>query len=169
MPIPPIPEPNHASAVARAGTERDPPSSAAIGFNATTAIHGAPNETPRMTSDRLAVIHEALVSMLVIMFLRLSSGNRTRIAATRQGRIGLARNSAPLRHDAERLLEARRIAGPDLRIEHARDALAVGGGERLFGGDAPHVAARLARHAGGMRRRNHIIHLQQRMIERRGL
>ena len=62
--MPPMPEPNHASAVAKAGTERAPPISAAIGFNATTEIHGAPNDTPRITSDRLAVIHEAFDSML---------------------------------------------------------------------------------------------------------
>ena len=37
--MPPKPAPNHASAVANAGTERAPPISAAIGFNATTAIN----------------------------------------------------------------------------------------------------------------------------------
>src|SRR3954452_8996558 len=67
MPIPPRPEPNHASAVAKAGTERAPPISAAIGFSATTEIHAAPNETPRITSDRLAVIHDVLDSMLALV------------------------------------------------------------------------------------------------------
>ena len=52
MPMPPSPAPNQASADAKAGTERAPPISAAIGFSATTTIHGAPNDTPRMTSDR---------------------------------------------------------------------------------------------------------------------
>ena len=48
---------------AKAGTERAPPVSAAIGFSATTAIHGAPNDTPRMTSDRRGdPIHEAFGS-----------------------------------------------------------------------------------------------------------
>ena len=45
MAIPPSAEPNHASAYARAGTDRAPPRSAAIGFSATTVMVGAPNET----------------------------------------------------------------------------------------------------------------------------
>ena len=43
--IPPAAEPNQASAKARAGTERALPSSAAIGFSATTVMVGAPNDT----------------------------------------------------------------------------------------------------------------------------
>jgi len=64
MPMPPSPAPNQASADANAGTERAPPISAAIGFKATTAIQNAPNDTPRITSDRAATTHEVLVSML---------------------------------------------------------------------------------------------------------
>src|SRR5437868_11489070 len=101
--MPPKPEPNQASAVANDGTERTPPTSAAIGLSATTAIHIAPNDTPRITSDRLAVTQELRVSM--------------------EGVIALA--TSTLRRKSERLLEARRIARPDLRIEHARDRLAV--------------------------------------------
>jgi len=39
---PPAAEPSQASAKASAGTERAPPSSAAIGFSATTVMTGAP-------------------------------------------------------------------------------------------------------------------------------
>src|SRR5256885_13657970 len=63
MPMPPKPAPNQASAEASDGTDRTPPTSAAIGLSATTAIHIAPNDTPRITSDRLAVIQEVRVSM----------------------------------------------------------------------------------------------------------
>src|SRR3954468_12648705 len=97
--MPPMPEPNHASAVASAGTERAPPVSTAIGLSATTPIHAPPNETPRITSERLATIHDVRVSMEGIIPAGYSS----------------------LRRKAECLLEARRIARPDLRIEHARD------------------------------------------------
>src|SRR6185369_1005005 len=63
MAMPPMPEPNHASAVASAGTERAPPVSAAMGLSATTPIHAAPNDTPRMTSERLATIQDVRVSI----------------------------------------------------------------------------------------------------------
>ena len=43
--MPPTAAPNQASAQASAGTERASPSSAAIGFSATTVMTGAPNET----------------------------------------------------------------------------------------------------------------------------
>ena len=42
---PPHAEPSQASEKANAGTERAPPSSAAIGFSATTAMPGAPKVT----------------------------------------------------------------------------------------------------------------------------
>ena len=45
IPTPPAAEPNQASAKASAGTERALPSSAAIGFSATTVIVGAPHDT----------------------------------------------------------------------------------------------------------------------------
>ena len=43
--MPPTAAPNQASEQASAGTERAPPSSAAIGFSATTVMTGAPNDT----------------------------------------------------------------------------------------------------------------------------
>src|SRR5436853_757973 len=117
MPIPPRPAPNHASAVANEGTERTPPTSAAIGLSATTAIHIAPNDTPRITSDSDAVTQEVRVSMDGIMRAGCST----------------------FRRKSERLLEARRIARPDLRVEHARGPLAVERGDHLLSRKASHV------------------------------
>src|SRR5262245_48471191 len=118
--MPPIPDPNQASAMASAGTERAPPVSAAIGLSATTPIHAAPKDTPRITSERLATIQEVRVSM--------DGGIPAAPLA--------AAVRAALRHKAERLLEARRIARPDLRVEHALDRLAVERREHLLGRDA---------------------------------
>src|SRR5882757_4427839 len=98
MPMPPRPEPNQASAVAKAGIERAPPISAAIGFKATTEIQTAPNETPRITSDRLAVIHDALVSMLALApadIARFSRGaGSERAARSRTSPCSAPRNAA---------------------------------------------------------------------------
>src|SRR6202008_3047511 len=97
MAMPPMPVPNHARAIASAGTERAPPVSAAMGLSATTPIHAAPNDTPRITSERLPTIHEVRVSMEgVIPAARLAADVR-----------------AALRRKAEGLLETRRIARPD--------------------------------------------------------
>src|ERR1700710_1173055 len=63
MMMPPIPEPSHASALASAGTERDPPTSLAMSLSATAVIQAAPNDIPRMTSATEATAQEALVSM----------------------------------------------------------------------------------------------------------
>jgi hypothetical protein len=52
---------------AKAGTERAPPVSAAMVFSATTATQGLPKAIPRITSDTLAIIHDALVSMLALI------------------------------------------------------------------------------------------------------
>src|SRR5712691_10422132 len=63
MTMPPVPKPIHASEVARAGTERSPPVSAAIVLSATMVIHGAPNDTARITSMTVATIQDDFVSM----------------------------------------------------------------------------------------------------------
>src|SRR2546421_7530740 len=76
--MPPNAAPNHASEDAKDGTERTPPISAAIGLSATTTIHGAPYDTPRITSDSAAVIHEVRVSMLGVILLRRYPGSRRR-------------------------------------------------------------------------------------------
>jgi hypothetical protein len=60
----PAPEPSQASEFARAGTERELPRSAAIGFRATGARSGAPYENVRMNRTTLAAAHDAFVSML---------------------------------------------------------------------------------------------------------
>lgn len=62
MMMPPVPEPSHASALASAGTERDPPTSLAMSLSATTVIQAAPNDIPRMKSATEATAQEALVS-----------------------------------------------------------------------------------------------------------
>src|SRR3954451_9475946 len=77
--------------------------------------------------------------------------------------------SPALRRKAERLLEARRIARPDLRIEHALYRLAVEGRDHLLGGETAHVLARLARDTRRVRRDAHVVELQERMFERRRL
>ena len=60
--MPPTAEPNHASELASAGTERAPPMSAAIDFSPTAVIHGAPNDMPRHVSATLATTQELRVS-----------------------------------------------------------------------------------------------------------
>ena len=60
--MPPIPEPSHASALASAGTERNPPTSLAMSLSATTVIQAAPNDIPRMASATEATAQEVLVS-----------------------------------------------------------------------------------------------------------
>src|ERR1700688_401964 len=62
MMIPPAPEPSHASALASAGTERDPPTSLAMSLSATTAIQAPPNDIARTNSATDATAQEALVS-----------------------------------------------------------------------------------------------------------
>src|ERR1051325_11395456 len=60
---PPTPEPSHASALASAGTERDPPASAAMSLSATAVIHAAPNDIASTQSATEATAQEALVSI----------------------------------------------------------------------------------------------------------
>src|ERR1700716_304735 len=63
MMMPPMPEPSHASALASAGTERNPPTSPAMSLSATAVIQAAPNDIARMTSATEATAQDALVSM----------------------------------------------------------------------------------------------------------
>jgi hypothetical protein len=62
MTMPPAPKPVQASAVAKAGTERRPPSSAAISLSATIVIHGAPNDSAKIASTTVATIQDDRVS-----------------------------------------------------------------------------------------------------------
>ena len=57
-----MPEPIHISALAKAGTERSPLTSAAMFFSATIVIHGAPNAIAITTRMTLATTHEDRVS-----------------------------------------------------------------------------------------------------------
>ena len=63
MTMPPAPKPIQASELASDGTERRPPVSAAIALSATMVIHGAPNDTARITSTTVATIHDDFVSI----------------------------------------------------------------------------------------------------------
>src|SRR5829696_3129502 len=63
MAIPPIPDPNQASAAASAGTERASPASAAISLSATVTIHGAPNAMAMMPSAMVATVHADRLSI----------------------------------------------------------------------------------------------------------
>src|SRR5262245_49759687 len=60
--MPPTPEPNQASALASAGIERIPSTSAAISFRATAVIHAAPNAISMVTSAAVATAHDLLDS-----------------------------------------------------------------------------------------------------------
>src|ERR1700712_3482610 len=62
MMMPPAPEPSHASELASAGTERNPPASLAMSLSATAVIQAAPNDIPSITSATEATAQEALVS-----------------------------------------------------------------------------------------------------------
>src|SRR3954463_3987637 len=63
MTMPPPREPSHASALASAGTERNPPTSPAMSLSATAVIQAAPNDIARMKSATEATAQEALVSI----------------------------------------------------------------------------------------------------------
>ena len=58
-----MPEPSHASDVASAGIERDPPTSFAMSFSATAVIQAAPNDIASANSAADATAQEALLSM----------------------------------------------------------------------------------------------------------
>src|SRR5258707_5117586 len=61
--MPPMPEPSQASALASAGIERTPFTSAAMSLSATAVIHAAPNAISIVTSATVATAHDALVSI----------------------------------------------------------------------------------------------------------
>lgn len=60
--MPPTPEPIHIRALAKAGIERSPFTSAAMSLSATSVIHGAPNAIAMMTSTTVATIQDVRVS-----------------------------------------------------------------------------------------------------------
>ena len=63
MRMPPAPEPSQASAEASAGTEREPPTSAAMSLSATAVIQAAPNAIIMVTSAMLATTQDERLSM----------------------------------------------------------------------------------------------------------
>src|SRR5499433_1172927 len=61
--MPPKPEPSQARALANAGIERTPSTSAAMSLSATAVIHAAPNAISIVTSATVATAQDALVSI----------------------------------------------------------------------------------------------------------
>src|SRR5689334_12576584 len=61
--MPPTPEPSQASALASAGVERTPSTSAAMSLSATAVIHAAPNAISMVTSATVATAQEVFVSI----------------------------------------------------------------------------------------------------------
>src|SRR5664279_6438710 len=61
--MPPAPEPSQAMALAKAGIERVPPTSAAISLSATALIQAAPNAISMTNSATEATSHDCLFSM----------------------------------------------------------------------------------------------------------
>src|ERR1700730_7131185 len=66
-------------------------------------------------------------------------------------------------------LEPFRVVRPDLGVDDARRPLAVERVENLLGRDPAHVLARLLGDPCGMRARQHVVELQQRVLRRRRL
>src|SRR6266566_4280684 len=73
------------------------------------------------------------------------------------------------RSEAQCALEPLGVQRPDLGVDDARNGLAVERIDELLGGDAAHVHARLMGDAGGVRARQHVVELEQRVIARRRL
>jgi len=62
MRMPPTPDPIHIKALAKAGIERSPLTSAAMSLSATSVTHGAPKAIAMITSAATATIHDLRVS-----------------------------------------------------------------------------------------------------------
>src|SRR3981081_655860 len=86
MMTPPVPEPSHASELASAGTERDPPTSLAMSLSATAVIQAAPNDIPRTMSATDATAQEALVSTEPEGDCNIGRGIRLANPSTRRAR-----------------------------------------------------------------------------------
>jgi hypothetical protein len=69
MKMPPAPNPTQVNALARAGTDRWPPTSVAIVLSATIVIHGAPKESARITSTIAATFQDDFDSIDCTMFV----------------------------------------------------------------------------------------------------
>lgn len=62
MRMPPTPDPIHIRALAKAGTERSPLTSAAMSLSATSVIHGAPKAIAMINKAAAATTHDLRVS-----------------------------------------------------------------------------------------------------------
>jgi hypothetical protein len=62
MRMPPTPDPIHIRALAKAGIERSPLTSAAMSLSATSVIHGAPKATAMINKTTPATTHDLRVS-----------------------------------------------------------------------------------------------------------
>lgn len=62
MRMPPTPDPIHIKALAKAGIERSPLTSAAMSLSATSVIHGAPKAIAMINSATAATTHDLRVS-----------------------------------------------------------------------------------------------------------
>ena len=60
--MPPTPDPIHIKALAKAGIDRSPLTSAAMSLSATSVIHGAPKAMPMIISATAATTHDRRVS-----------------------------------------------------------------------------------------------------------
>src|SRR5258708_30551664 len=68
------------------------------------------------------------------------------------------------RREPESPLEAPGVSGPSLGVDDTRGPLAVKRVEHLLGSYSAHVLPGLPGYPGGMRARDHIVELQQRML-----
>ncbi len=93
MMMPPTPEPSHASALASAGIERVPPTSAAMSLSATAVIQAAPNAIIMMNSATEATTQDARLSIEEDCNIKEGPGWRSLLQAadhlTTHARVGL--------------------------------------------------------------------------------
>jgi ABC-type hemin transport system substrate-binding protein len=81
--MPPTPEPSQASALASAGIERVPPTSAAMSLSATAVIQAAPNAIIIVNSATEATTQDARLSIEVDCNINERPGWRSPIAGRR--------------------------------------------------------------------------------------
>src|ERR1051326_7995918 len=115
---------------------------------------------------------EALMSSTTSPGPGVGSGNSvsSSLRLPRKVTARMASSCLPLpRGEAQCALEPLRVQRPDLGVDDAGRRLAVERVDELLGGDAAHVHARLMGDAGGVRARDHVVELQQRVIAWRRL
>ena len=100
-----------------------------------------------------------------------SDRQRKKSSPRKSGRIQRVTDNPPTlsRCKSEGPLKTLDVIGPDFRIDDAWRPLAIERVKHLLGGYPRHVLPRLPGHPRGMRARQHIVELQQRMVGRRRL